>query len=478
MGIFSKWFRKDLHDRRLRGDRHFDAGELGLARSEYEAGLAVFDERQDDPGERDHVAARLLEVRDRLGQRYVAEGREAAAGGRRQDAEDALRFAVELLAGRPGQAEAEAALADAMARREAPEVVLEGPGEDFDLAPADDEEDGGDTDDEGAETADAFEQYILSLPPPRARAYRSLGPAFAAGYVALHDGEGEAAVSHLREALAERSDSPLVHFELGRALLFVGDGAGAAEHLQVQREAAPEEPETAWLLAEALRLGERPDEARAVLQTEVERRPGSARAWLELAQHHLATGTPDAAEEAVTTALERVEQPDKGMGGRATSWTRSGSSEGAVRAAAQRVGAEERVPPRITLYKTLGLARVAAGRPQDAIAPLEKALKEHWRYLPEEGVIEFDREAAWIVAGIYVERGERLDRAIELLHALAGSAPPDDRWLPLARLGRALEKKGRDGEALEAYRRARAVAQAAPAEERARLDERIADLSR
>jgi len=480
MGIFSKWFRKDLHERRLRGDRHFDAGEIGLARAEYEAGLAGFDPQRDDASEREHVATRLAEVQDLLGTRYIAEAREAAAGGQHEQAEETLRYAVELLAHRPLRAEAEAALAEAIALRRRAEAVPEGPGEEFDVAPPeeDDERDDGEGEEDEPETADAFEQYLLALPPPRARAYRSLGAAFAAGYVALHDGEGERAVADLRQALAERPDSPLVHFELGRALLFVGDGPGAAEHLRIYRDAASDEPETAWLLAEALRLAGRPDDARAVLQTEVEARPASARAWLELAQHHLANGAAEAAEQAVTTALERVEQPEKGMGGRATAWTRSGSSEGAVRAAAQRVGTEERVPPRITLYKVLGLARVAAGRPEDAIAPLERALKEHWRYLPEEGVIEFDREAAWVLAGIYVERGERLDRAIELLHALATSAPPEERWLPLARLGRALEKKGRRDEALDAFRRARAVADSAPEEERARIDAQIEALGR
>lgn len=479
MGIFSRLFSKDLHERRLRGDRHYEADEIGLARVEYEAGLAAFDPQRDSETERDHVAARLAEVKGQLGRRYLAEGREAAAAGRHGDAEDALRFALELLGDEAARAEVEAALAavTAAAHRTA---AAEDAGLPSDFGAPDDAdraaEEGDGDEDEGPEAEDTFEQSILSLPPQRARAYRSLGPAFAAGYVALHDGQGAAAVEHLRQALAERPDSPLVRFELGRALLFVGEGGEAAGHLAAYREAAPDEPEAAWLLAEALRLAARPDEARAVLQAEVDARPGSARAWLELAQHHLVSGAPEAAEEAVTSALASVEQPTKGLGGRATSWTRAGSSEGAVRAAAQRASAEERVPPRITLYRTLGLARVAAGRPADAVAPLEQALKEHWRYLPEEGVIEFDREAAWVLAGIYVERGERLDRAIELLHALAQGAAPEERWLHLGRLGRALEKRGRRDEALDALRRARAVADGAPEEERARLDALIAEL--
>lgn len=467
MGLFSL-FRKGFAERVARGDRYMDQDQPGLARAEYEAAVACYDEKRDDPGVLEATKRKLIEARDKVARMHLEEGRLFLSRNMLDDAEEPLRFALETMPTDEGRQEVEAALRELGERRDA---LARDSARPFSGEPISEEELAEEVDEE--DEAERFERYLLALSEGRAQAFRSLGTAFASGYVRLQEGDAEGAVTALREALEERPDSPLVHLELGRALLFLERGEEAVGHLEAYREVAPDDPDAVYALAEALRMADRSDEAQAVLTAETERRPHSARAWMVLAQFH---NSRLQWEEAVVAAQNALAQlaPDPGARRSGGGWSRAASAAATVQQSAQSGDAEERTPPRIALLRTLGEALVGAGRLAEAIQPLEQALKEYWRYDPETGRLDFDGDSAFLLAGVYLERQERLDRAIELLSALATVSDDAQRPAFLARLGRAYGLKGQKKEAERALQQALALLP----EDRVEDRERVAELLR
>jgi predicted negative regulator of RcsB-dependent stress response len=70
-----------------------------------------------------------------------------------------------------------------------------------------------------------------------------------------------------------------------------------------------------------------------------------------------------------------------------------------------------------------------------------------WGLDPDRDVIRVDRDAAWLLARILIDRGRRLDRALDLVRALAMSAEGKERWPYLLSEGEILGKTGKKEEA-------------------------------
>jgi tetratricopeptide (TPR) repeat protein len=94
-----------------------------------------------------------------------------------------------------------------------------------------------------------FELAIEDKPATRREAYRILGGEFRSGYVALIQGRAEQAVELLERAAARAPSSFVVHLELGRTLSLAGRLDRAREALEVAERLSPGDEEGRLLLA-------------------------------------------------------------------------------------------------------------------------------------------------------------------------------------------------------------------------------------
>lgn len=207
LGLFRKKFSKLA----AKGDRCFQRDEVGLARAEYMAALLAFRDG-DDPAERARVEARLAEVTIRVARNQLDEAKRHLKASMFDRAFSILESVEELAEGRDEALRAEAdALLSAMESGEIGEETFAG--EDEDEEPAEPEEDPG----------MELELLIQTLPEARQEAYRAAGPDFRDGYLALNDGDAEAALASFLKA----PQSPWRAYEIARAHGVIGDNDAA-----------------------------------------------------------------------------------------------------------------------------------------------------------------------------------------------------------------------------------------------------------
>ncbi len=411
MGLWAKIFGSGFERHRKSGERYHASGDLGLARSEYEAALAAGGDAPES--ERASVQAELAKVRRALADRRLAEGRRLAAGGFGDEAEDAYQLVLELAADASQQQAARDGL------RALEEQRVQQRQENTELPPEGDEF-------MGSSPEERFEIFLMGLQDPaQADEYRELGAEFAEAVLLLHEGEAPAAVERLRALRDGGLEHPLADLELGRALLFEGDEGQAQEAatlLQGWARAHPADIQANTALADALRQAGRADEATEVLVELAERNPPDSPAMGHLAEHFHAVGDWEGLVDTAQEALRHV-------------------------------------PRSLELKRLLGLGLHGMGKAAEAIGLLEDVLQARWRYDEETGELEFDRGTAWLVARIYLgtAKREQLERAHGLLRALEAGAPAAERPLTLAGQAEALLGLGRTDEARRLLEKARAL---------------------
>lgn len=390
-------FRKRFAKLVARGDRLAAQGELGLARGEYAVALQAFREG-DDPAERARVEARLTEIHRELARRQLEDGRRYAGARLWDQARHAFEAARDLARGHDEAAtkEAEEALANLEEAAERARLAAEAEDEEPEDAPPDPDAE--------------MELLIQTFPEDRIAAYRALGPDFRDGYLALHDGDGAAALAAFDRVEA---DEPWLDYERGRALL----------------------------------LQDRPADAVAAFRRAAERIDGEAAPPVvaDLALAAIAAGELETAEAAVDrfAALEG-ERSREALTLRVELERAAGRHDDAI-ARVRRFLADH--PSDAAMWRALGTLQEEAERPEAAIEAYEQVMKLRWRFDPQRRIIQLDPAATSRLARLLIDRGERLDRALELVNALDLLTPPGDKWGIALLRADALRAAGRADEA-------------------------------
>lgn len=425
MGLWSTLFGDSFLKHRERGDRYRSAGELGLAKAEYECALRRARGRTET--ELAEVRQALQETKRMLVEANEQRARELAELGCFEEAANALHFALELADEEEAAARLRAELASLDRRQKTHEK-----------AQIDAETKGPEGDEFMGDTfEERFEIFLMGLEDPEvAEQYRARGEAFAQAVLLLQEGEATRAIAALQDLLAGGDDHPLVHLELGRALLFAGGterSTAAVDHLRRWVDGHPTDYDASTTLAEALRQAGRADEATELLEQVADEAPPDSLALQHLAEHLVILGEWQAAAAACQEGL------------------------------AHRPRATE-------LKRLLGVALHGLGRSAEATKLMEAVLRERWRFDPETGELEFDRATAASLARIYLAADSlgQAERALDLLRALEQGAPEAERpGLELA-MAEALLRLGQRDEARRQLETALALAG-----ENAELGERI-----
>ena len=391
MGFLDRILGRDPASLKAKGDSLREAGRWGLARHEYAAALAGLE----GSPEADEVRGRLDECEAQLAKERCAKAEELAELGHVEEAQAALREALELTRDDEGREAIfdrmrsidEQAASDAA---DAEDVPADPEGEEF-LGEAPDEQ---------------LELRLLGVDDPaRADAYRCMPAEFQAGWIKLEDGDAPAAIAALEPLLAD-DDSGYVARELGRALLLDGRFEEAAQRLREYLGAdVADDPAAAESLAVALWRGPGAEEAVGVLDDVLEADPDRLGSRVMLADIYLDAGQ---AEDAVEIAQEGIDRSENDS-------------------------VKTRYSP---LYHVLGAAQAVLGLDQDARDSWETALGLVWRVDHDSGELHFVPETAWALATHLLKMGEDAEKAVDLLMALEkspGSVAPAEVQMAMAR---------------------------------------------
>lgn len=405
MGLFTTLFGDGFKKHRDRGDRLRAEGELGLARAEYETALQAGAKRAEIAVEVAAVRKALGEVKGELAAHNRKKAGQLSQDGLLPEAIEALHFTLELLEDETQAQEVRAelvALMQQLREQESRQAVA--------TTSAEGDEFSGET------FRERLEIFLGGLEDDElADGYEEMSDPFLEAVLRLQDGKAEEACGVFETLLAEGEDRPLLHLELGRALLFLSKTERLGEavgHLRRWVQGHPRDHQAITQLAEALRQAGEPDEATRLLEQVASEAPGESTALQHLAEHLLLLQRFEDAAEAAEEGLEY----------------RPRSAE---------------------LKQIMGLALHGLGRGGDAAKVLEAVLRERWRVNPETDEIEFDRPTATVLVRTYLadEKLGQAERALDLLQALLRGAPEAE--LPAIHLaeGQALLQLGRQEEA-------------------------------
>ena len=416
-------FRKSFSKLAGKGDRCVERGDVGLARGEYLSALRAFREETDDAGEKTRVEEALAAVELELAHRKMAEAKRFLTAELYDRAFATLEDVEELADGRD---EALCAEADALLTQlESGEL-----GEDFEEAEVEAEPEE-DPDQE-------LELLIQTMSEERQEVYRTAGPVFRDGYLALNDGDGEIALAAFESA----QPGPWTDYERGRSLALLQRHEEAVEAFHTAAAALEDDGVSPVLVGciQAAVGAERYEEGRAAVERFI--------------------------------AIHGEDDPDGAVLqlGLAAAEGRFDEGEASARAYLKPNPSQYRV------WRTLGDLLEKAGRPEAAAEAYEAVMSLRWRYDPTRKVVDLDPFATSRLAQILLERGQGLDRAMTLLNALSLYAVAnsenmgDDSW-GLALMRAECQEKQGDGEA--ALATLRGILEEAPESVQAAIQERL-----
>lgn len=424
MGLFDKLLGRTWRKFQDKGDSLRDAGELGLALQEYRAAGSRFDGTDEEAAA---LEERIKGVRATLRKQHLERFEQLKGGEAVDRAHDALDSALSH-----SLTDAEKEEVEALRATISRGIKLK--------TPQRDDEDRLLPDEASAPGQEAFIALLGGLPEKQADHYEALGEPFRSGWIALHQGEIETALSKLEEALEAHPDDAYVQTELGRAHLAAGKGERAFELIDKAHAQRSDDVYIKLQLAQAGWMLKKFDVAEAALQAAHDLDEDNDVVLLAIGQHGLLSGDYASGIDAMEYLMGKARQ----------------------------------VPP--AFMRILGQLYEASGNLDGAVESYEAVLKAHWRLDEETGRLDFDPIAALSLARIYVTQKRKLDRAIDLLHAMLSitrGASAASMWTGIAR---AWQHKGDKAQAHKALEKARELVGSEDPELTAAIDKQLTEL--
>jgi tetratricopeptide (TPR) repeat protein len=222
----------------------------------------------------------------------------------------------------------------------------------------------------------------------------------------------------LLDAADDGGDALVLSFERGLVLRARGREAEAADALARAAKHAGSWNDVRLAAAEALWTADRLAEAEEALQEAIDLDDNDVAVWVAVTTHALLSDDAEAGLEAVDEALTR--------------W-----------------------PSDLNLRTLRGQLLAMAGREAEAIALWDEIVAQTWSFDADSGQLEFHGESTWLLALALARRGERLERALELMNALLAAVGGETR--DAIELDRAwvLTRLGRDADARDVVERVR-----------------------
>lgn len=251
MGFFGIFSGRSPESHEERGDEYMSNGAFGDALLEYEKALEKIEKRF--PEKRhlaDRIGDKIRGAGNGLAKKHLENAEAMIQAGEFSDARELYYLALELTEDEGLKREIDKKLSDFDRHddlpAEAPAVYdYEMNGTDEDIDEYDDE-----LEYEYEYDEDLFHVLCNALPEDMQEAYRGYGASFAAGYVALNQGDFETAAAYLEEAMAENRPPNLIPLELATAMIHMGEYEETAALLSDYVASNPEQPRAYQLLCE------------------------------------------------------------------------------------------------------------------------------------------------------------------------------------------------------------------------------------
>ncbi len=246
MGLFGIFSGKPPESHEHRGDEYMSSGAFGDARIEYEKALDKIEKRFPEKVHlKDRLGEKMRSAGNGLAKNHLENAEAMATAGEVADAQELCQLALDLVDDNGLKAEIEKRLAglfgnDAF-RAAQPQIYDYAANEPDDVA--------------GHEEDDLHDEEIFgvlcnALPEDLQEAYHSYGKSFISGYIALNEGDFEAAADHLENAMAENSAPNLIPLELATAYIHLHAYDEAVDLLESFVASNPEQPRAYQLLCE------------------------------------------------------------------------------------------------------------------------------------------------------------------------------------------------------------------------------------
>lgn len=218
MSLLSLFSGPSLEKLEKKGDAHYAVGQWGKAKLAYEH---AYQKAEKAPGQRllrQQLAAKIIRTKEALAEQHLKEAEELVEGEYFAEARELMDLAAEITTktGFANRIKERIQQIEALHSKQAAAEL-----DDFVYIP-EDEVNGQDPPNE-ASTEEYFEALCGPLPPEVYEAYRSYGPDFKTGYVALNQADFETAAHHLARALEQnRQQGSFIPLELASALINLG----------------------------------------------------------------------------------------------------------------------------------------------------------------------------------------------------------------------------------------------------------------
>ncbi|MDX9719759.1 MAG: tetratricopeptide repeat protein [Myxococcota bacterium] len=425
MGFLDKLLGRNWKTYMDKGSALQTRGENGLALQEFRVALSKFEGSE---AEREELNAKIVAVSSILRGEHLARARDLQEAAQYEPARAALESALGLSTSDEEKAEIEKLRA---ALRRAEEGGHADPVRAAARLHGSAEQDGVD---------DAFSLHLAGMDSDQASHYEELGSAFKKGFVALRQGDFDAAIRHLEKAQQKHGKDAFVMAELGRAYLAKDRDEDAARQLSKADKAHDSSIYIKLLRVEALWALKRFDEAEQVLQAAHDLDPSEHKVFRAIGEHALRSGDFEPGIEAVELMLEED-------------------------------------PHNMGLLRMAGQLHQASGHLEQALGYFEAVLKQQWNLDPESHELVFDPVSALGAAQIYLELKKKPDRAIDLFHAMLSITDGLAAASMYSGIARAHLLKKRKKEARQALERALELLPENADEIRAQLQERMAEAS-
>ena len=405
MGFFKKLFGgRDFNGEMKEADAHFEGGAWAEARLCYER--AAESARDGDDGSR--AESQMRECLDRLAQARLDEAKELQANGHLDLAEAELMNAIELAASDSIRNEARRRI-ETLEQQDAVRKQAEIPDEMSD-------------EDRWALLAGNWEEDQLDE-------YDEYGERFRTAVLAMHDGEGEAALETLEEIADEYEDPAYLWLEIARARSLVEDLAGSEEALRAFLEAmGPDDGGAARMGARAnlaaLRdRDEDEDGAIAELTKAMEEFPEETMPFLLMGRFLFDKGYFDEAAEVLEAGTQLLD-PDR---------------------------------PDWRYLELVGLSLAEAGEPERAAGYLDQVISFFVSLRRHDRPLDYPVNTATTRAAIHENAGE-LEKAADLYRTLSQGSDAQNHLSYHQETARLLLELGLEEEARRMLTRALALA--------------------